>query len=382
MTNNNLSGINFDKIIENDYELQLYQDLAKEIIRYVENNKSSTFNEIIKEVGGSDRRILRLLDQLVNQKLITFKDYKFFSGRSEDIKIESKNFVCDSCCGKLVKIDGELGNITKIMKDIYQEKPKPTFLFDQRPVNFETTVRRVSYLIWRRDIQNKKIAILGDDDLTSLAIGLTGLAKEIVVFEIDKRLTKFIREKSEEFKLSITVIEQDLTKHIPQKYLNYFDIFMTDPTPTKIPFTVFANMGIAILKKNCGVGYLSYLPSCMSKTIDVQKIITDMNLLITDVIPFFTEYDFIKETYTPEDRKLLAKYSKEGSYISFFEHLIRVETTKETKILPISYIPEDLFGKATKRVLNNPEKDPAFSVKDPSIVKIVEEILKNKRAKK
>lgn len=232
-------------------------------------------------------------------------------------------------------------------------------------------------MVWKRDIQNKKIAILGDDDLTSIALGLTGLAKEIIVFEIDNRLVNFIKDKSKTLGLNIKVVEQDLTKSISREYLNYFDLFMTDPTPIKVPFTIFANVGVKLLnKKKTSVGYLSFLPSCMPKSIDVQRIITRMGLLITDVIPFFTQYDFVKETYSKEDLELLRKYSNNLSEISFFEHLIRVETTKETKSIPIKYKREDLFGRATKRVLKDPKKDPAISANDEYVIGITNNILK------
>ena len=158
---------------------------------------------------------------------------------------------------------------------------------------------------------------------------------------------------------------------------NYFDTFMTDPTPTEVPFIVFANVGINLLNKNkTSIGYFSYLSSGMFKEIGIQKAITKMGLLITDVIPFFTEYEFIKETYSQKDLALLKKYSNNNSEISFFEHLLRVETTKETEILKIDYTIEDLFGKATKKVLKNPNKDPAFFAKDPYIINIVKETIK------
>lgn len=370
-----IRDIDFNKIIENPNEAELYENLALEIIDYLKCNRNVKFNDLIKNVGCSDRRTLRLLDQMVNLKKIIFENDSFSLNKSDIPIIESSEVSCKYCEGKMISLDGKIEDIMSIMKKIYEEKPKPTFIFDQRPVNYETTVRRAAYLIWRRDIQGKKIAILGDDDLTSIAVGLTGLSKDIVVFEIDKRLANFIKKQSKKFKLNITVIEQDLTKEIPQEYVDKFDVFMTDPTPTRTPFTVFTNVGIKLLnKKKTSVGYLSFLPSCMPKNIELQKIITNMGLLITDIIPFFTQYDFVKETYSKKDLELLQKYSKGKSDVSFFEHLIRVETTKETKITPIEYKIEDLFGRATKRVLENPEKDPAISVNDTYI----KEILKQK----
>jgi len=38
--------------------------------------------------------------------------------------------------------------------------------------------------------------VLGDDDLVGIALGLTGLARRVVVLELDARLTNFEREIS------------------------------------------------------------------------------------------------------------------------------------------------------------------------------------------
>jgi len=360
-----LNKIDFKCVIENDYELPLYKEVTLKVMQYLEsNNNPVTFEDIIKNVKGNDRRTLRLLHQMVQLNLIGFKNSKFYSFKKNKNNIAQKEVVCPYCDSKIVNIKGKLTEITKMMKKIYEEKPRPTFVFDQRPVNYETTVRRVAYLIWRGDIQDKKIAILGDDDLTSLAIGLAGLAKEVVIFEIDQRLVKFIRKKSKEQGLNIKVVLQDLTKDIPKQYQNYFDVFMADPTPTKVPFTVFTNKGIHMLKKGeTSVGYTSFYPSCMKLNLDLQRILTKMNLVITDIIPFFTQYDFVKETYSPKDLELLKFYGSKESKISFYEHLVRVEVTKETKTVEQKYKLEELIGSATKRVLNHPEKDPTLSSK-------------------
>jgi len=38
---------------------------------------------------------------------------------------------------------------------------------------------------------------VGDDDLTSLALGITGLPRKVKVLEVDKRLVEYINKKAE-----------------------------------------------------------------------------------------------------------------------------------------------------------------------------------------
>lgn len=357
-----IEEIDFSKVIEHENELPLYHEVTRDILRYLESNYAATFNEIIRNVGGSDRRTLRLLDQLVKLKILSFEEGSFCIPNKPVHLIKSRDVVCPYCDGKIVTIDRKLRSISDKMKEIYSEKPKPTFIFDQRPVNLETTVRRVSYLIWRGDIQDKTIVVLGDDDLTSIALALTGLAKRTVVFDVDERLISFIKEKSRELDLDLEVFSQDFTKPMPEEFLHCFDVFMTDPTPTEVPFTVFTNVGIRLLKKGeSSVGYLSIYPSCMKRDLEMQKIINAMGLMITDLIPLFTQYDFVRETYSEHDLRLLKKYSNGISEMSFYEYLLRVETTRETREVKIKYRLDELLGRATRRVLDNPQLDPALT---------------------
>lgn len=359
------SQIDFSKIMESGDNLSFYIGITNNIIDYIRNNKSATFQEITKYVGGSDRRVIRLLDQLVELKILRFYRRKFSLQKKlphPSIKISDTR--CESCDSKIVNIDGKLKPILNFMKDVLMKRPKPTFIFDQRPVNTDTIMRRVAYLILKGDVQDKKVAFIGDDDLTSVALAKTGVAKEVVVFDIDKRVLESIESTSKKHKLGIKVVKQDLLKNTHQKFQNYFDVFITDPTPTLKPLVLFTNRGIEMLKKGSGrVGYISLYPSHMEKTIDFQKMLGKMHLLITDLIPAFNQYDFLEFTYTPSDLRLLKKYAADETKISFCEHLMRIETTDASKPVKMEISPLDLVGRATKRILDDPSKDPVLGDK-------------------
>lgn len=370
MVNTNLKKqIDFSKVVEINEPKSFYVELMNSILKYLENNQKTSFQEIVKYVGGSDRRVLRLLNQMVINNLINFK-YPYFEGK---IKKSNGNFInisdvrCDKCESMMVDINSNLSMIKllKYCKNIINNRPAPTFIFDQRPVTAETTVRRVAYMALRGDIQGKRVAILGDDDLTSIALAKTGLCKEIVVFEIDKRMLKYINTISNKDNLHIKTISQDLTKKIPQKYFGYFDTFLTDPTPTPKPITFFTSLGIKLLKKENGaIGYVSLYPSHMERELKFQKSLAKMNVLVTDMIPFFGQYDFVKFTYSGTDLELLKKYANNEQKISFWEYFMRFETTEKTKPVEMHLSALDLLGRATKRVLSDPSKDPVLSDKN------------------
>ncbi len=363
-----LKKISFQKVIESPQEKHFYEEVFFEIINFLQKNGKSTFQEIIKFVQGGDRRTLRLLDEMVKNKFISFSSGNFFiKPRKTSVitpSLKMKDIACPKCSnGVINNNDPYFQKLKNIMQKIYIKRPKPTFIFDQRPVTFETTIKRAFYMVWRGDIQDKKIAIIGDDDLTSLALGFLKMAKSITVFEIDKRFVRFLRKMSKLYNLKLHIIERDVLQGIPKRYLENFDVFMADPTPTAVPFTVFVNTGIKLLKKEKEmVGYLSFYSSSMPRSIELQRILTEMNLMITDCIPFFTEYEAIKRTYSPRDLKLIKQYADQFPKVGFFESLVRVETTLKTKTKRVSAKLEDMIGRATKRVLKNNDKDPALNL--------------------
>ena len=58
--------MNIKKGIENDFEEKLYISKIDEVLNYLHTFSSATFFEIVRIVGGSERIILRLLDEMVS----------------------------------------------------------------------------------------------------------------------------------------------------------------------------------------------------------------------------------------------------------------------------------------------------------------------------
>lgn len=358
-----IQNIDFSKIVDDKRDPSFYKRLTVKILDYIESDESASLQEILAYVGGGERRIVRLLDQMVTLGLLEFRSPKFILTHKKDTyKFKISDARCYECDSKAVNIKGELRPLLNFMDKIITKRPKPTFIFDQRPVNVETLVRRVAYTIWRNDLQNKKIAVIGDDDLLSIALAYTKMAKEIVVFDIDDRVLSLITDIAISYGLSIKVVKQNLLKEISSSYLKYFDTFITDPTPNIRPLTLFTAKGIEMLAKKPGkAGYISLYPSHSDLIIGFQKILSKMNVLITDIIPFFNQYEIIEHTLSKPDLQLLKKYDPHEKSISFYEHLMRIETISKSRAIPLKFLPNDLIGKATKQALEDPIKDPVLS---------------------
>ena len=205
--------IKWNLVIESEEELSLYEQVLEDVLNYLDSNSKATFQEIVKYVNGNDRRTLRLLDQLVKNNFITF-DYPNFKLLETTLcqEITPNSVRCPLCDSKMIYTNGALKDISLIMEEIFSNKFDPTFVFDQRPVNCETSMKRAGYMVLRGDIKDKSIAVVGDDDLTSVAIALTRLANRITLFEIDERIINFVQEISKRYNLDIEVVNVDLTE--------------------------------------------------------------------------------------------------------------------------------------------------------------------------
>ncbi|MFX1315837.1 MAG: adenosylmethionine decarboxylase [Promethearchaeota archaeon] len=188
------------------------------------------------------------------------------------------------------------------IKDLLNNRPTPEFALDQSHGDFPTIIRRTLYLLKQGDIEGRKIIFLGDDDNISLSVGLTKLAKQITVLDIDKRILNFLSESAE--KLSLTnfdVIRHDLRESCPKHIINKYDIVVMDPPYTNEGLRLFLKRAKQVLKSNIAVNGKNYeiigkkcLLSFGSKPPEemqqVQLSILNHGFIIKEMIPNFNHY--------------------------------------------------------------------------------------------
>ncbi|MFX1487500.1 MAG: bis-aminopropyl spermidine synthase family protein, partial [Promethearchaeota archaeon] len=204
------------------------------------------------------------------------------------------------------------GNFTNIIEDLPEEfsylnniksflenRPSPEFALDQSHADFPTVLKKTLYLVKRGDIEGRRIIFLGDDDFISLAVGLTKLAKEITVVDIDQRILDFLSESA--LKLSIdnfNIFSLDLRESIPQDLLNKYDVVVMDPPYTNEGLRLFLKRAREVVKSNIKINNKNY-PIIGKKCVlsfgnkppgDMQKLqvsILDHGFIINEMIPDF-----------------------------------------------------------------------------------------------
>ncbi|MBY9012886.1 MAG: adenosylmethionine decarboxylase [Candidatus Lokiarchaeota archaeon] len=201
----------------------------------------------------------------------------------------------------LSEIPKEFPSFSKIEK-ILENRPEPDFALDQSHAISSTVVNRALYLLKKGDIEGRKIVFLGDDDATSLAVGLLNLAEEITVIDIDPNVIKFLSESANNLTLkNYNVVSHDLRESSPISVLNKYDIVVMDPPYTNEGLRLFLKRAKQLLKtklnienkehkvigKRCLLCFGNKPPKEMQQ---IQLSILDHGFIIKEMIPYFNLY--------------------------------------------------------------------------------------------
>ncbi len=239
-----------------------------------------------------------------------------------------KDYTCSHCQGKTVELDA-FKDLLEQFREIVRDRPQPKHDFDQAYVTPETTVARIALMHSRGDIENKEVFVLGDDDLTSVALMLSGLPKRIAVLDIDERLVRFIEKTADELGYeNIEMFAFDLREPLPEYALHKFDTFITDPPETVHAIRAFVGRGIATLKGPGCAGYfgITRRESSLDKWREIQRLLlNEFGVVVTDIIRNFNEY--VNWGYEEETRawKLLPVKVK-PSYNWYKSYMFRIQT--------------------------------------------------------
>jgi len=215
---------------------------------------------------------------------------------------------------------------------IAQRRPPAVPEFEQGFLTADSVMRRVSWLDRCGDLTAKEVVLLGDDDLLSIALALTGRPARLVVFEIDERLVKFLNDQAQQAHWPLRAYAHDLRRPVPEEFLGRFDVFVTDPLETVEGFLLFVEQGLAALKPGAGqAGYfgLTKIEASPEKwRLFERKLVGEHDLFISDVLRdfgFYENWPYLVETVARQSA-LLSEAPDRPWYRSAF---VRIETLKE-----------------------------------------------------
>ncbi|MCS7115080.1 MAG: bis-aminopropyl spermidine synthase family protein [Nitrososphaerota archaeon] len=282
------------------------EKLEARILRELATSRK-TFWELLEKIDSSLVDFVAAIRRLSVEGLITVDGEGFCiteKGR-EKINPGSVGFegkICQSCQGKRVLAEGKFKEVLAKFKQITAKRPSPSLNFFQGYMLEQDVVSRVALMHNYGDLDGKAVVLVGDDDLLSVALALTGLPSRITVLDVDRRLGDFLKSVNKDYGFTIEFIEYNVAEPLPKELMGRFNVFSSEPLETVSGLKAFILRGVSCLKEN-GVGYfgLTRYEASLKKWLAVQKLLASMNCVITDIIQGFSVYPMNYETANYEE---------------------------------------------------------------------------------
>ena len=237
----------------------------------------------------------------------------------------SPEYECSTCGGSGTEWRG-LETVYSDYLELFAARPRGEDAnLDQGAMTPQSLFRRVARMIREGDVAGREIVALGDDDLASLVLALTGFPAGVTVFELDKRICEYIAEVARKRALKIEVVHQDLTAFLPGNMIGKFDTFVCDPPETEAGLLLFVEKGLALLKG--GEGHAGYFgATVMEASLTKWKrwqtqLLRDHEIAFTHILPPFTEYESWLDEKAVPDLEPLAQVSTHPWYRFAFYRL-------------------------------------------------------------
>jgi len=262
--------------------------------------------KVAQKTGIAIPTLAAVRGELVKSGIIERKNFLGEKGRKWVKSKLNLNFdydpLPDNFNNLIKELPEEFAYLSKL-KDFIKNRPTPEFALDQSHADFSTIIKRTLYLLKKGDIEGRKIIFLGDDDVISLAVGLTKLADKITVVDIDNRILDFISQTAKELSLkNFNVILNDLREPCPKDIINKYDIAVMDPPYTNEGLRLFLKRARQVLKSNININdynhpvigkkcLLSFGNKPPEEMLKLQLSILDHGFVINEMLPDFNHYE-------------------------------------------------------------------------------------------
>ena len=252
-------------------------------------------------------------------------------------------YTCAACTGRGLEVNRIPERVRETFLALHRERPEAVHEYDQGFITPDSTLARCAYALAKGDIEGKRVLILGDDDLVSLALGLMARPQRLVVVEIDERLVRFIARHAEHLDIPVEIHSLDLSRPLPESFHRAFDTFLCDPPESFTAFRAFVGRGLTALHGAGCAGYFGFThrEATLRKWHQVESYLMEQGAVLTDIVPNFHTYE--NWDYAPETRAWrLAPVPTPPAEPWYRSALFRLET-----LGPASGEPSEVFDATT-----------------------------------
>lgn len=256
----------------------------------------------------------------------------------------------------------EYPDLEQKLADIRKEyNLQPQRKYDQFFATVNSSIKKYHILKSKGLIEGKNIMLLGDDDLVSVVLALSGgNYSRVNVLDVDKKILSTIENifAQKGFK-GLRTGFYDVRNSLKEEYFGRYDVVLTDPPYTAGGIKLFLNRAVQMLKQDKTFEgkyvLLNYGNSFKSpeKTIKIQEIINSFGLVIEDKINNYIQY-YGAESIGANSSLYVLKSTPGTRYFEEWElneHIYTYEKHEEQKfpyvdhlVIKILDVPEEIIS--------------------------------------
>lgn len=191
----------------------------------------------------------------------------------------------------------ELRPLRRRLKEVADAAPPPAVALDQCHCTLETKLRRVLALHGADALVGRRILLLGDDDLTSVAIrlfverfGSDTTITQLTVVDVDPALVEFVRNDLRDAPFPSECVAHDLREPLPPTLRRAFDTVVTDPPYTTAAGRLFLSRAADALAGPGGRLFLSFGSRRPGVSFALQRAIAESGFAIRELVRDFNTY--------------------------------------------------------------------------------------------
>jgi N4-bis(aminopropyl)spermidine synthase len=200
---------------------------------------------------------------------------------------------CPTCGGRGIALPQAVAKLRRGLARIAEEAPAACVELDQCHCTPKTKLRRVLALHAADAIANKRILLLGDDDLISVA--LAGFAEglpiaELTVVDVDRRVLAFVESQLRNLSVPLQTVHHDLHDPLPPRLTGRFDTVVTDPPYSSEGARLFLTRAVEALAGEGSDVFFSFGSRRPRVQFELQRSIVDAGLEIRALTRDFNDY--------------------------------------------------------------------------------------------
>jgi predicted methyltransferase len=204
---------------------------------------------------------------------------------------------CPCCNGRGLVVTDQLSPLVRELSKSVRGGPPARLELDQSHCTVDTKIRRVLAIHEAGALVGRRVLLLGDDDLTGLALrlfvgrhGSPSTIANLAVVDVDPALVTFLEHELAGAPFPVTCVEHDLRRPLPPELVGAFDTVVTDPPYTTAAARLFLSRAADAVEDHHGDVFLSFGSRRPGAAAELQCAIAEIGFVIQRLSRDFNEY--------------------------------------------------------------------------------------------